>query len=116
MSWPFAYDNKRDLPTGLVPGTRRASETAAATLLGLRLVHGETTSLELLLIERAAGSAPLNIIDHLDESESARPSGVTIANDVNRVDLTDLREQLLELLLVSSERQITYVDSHSTFQ
>jgi hypothetical protein len=69
-----------------------------------------------MLIERAAGSAPLIIIDHLDESESARLSGFAIANDVNRVDLTDLREQLLELLLVSSEREISYVNSHGTFQ
>src|SRR5688572_32382912 len=84
-------------PTAAAAGARKA---AASRLLWLRLVDSEAAPLELLLVELFACGAPLGAVRHFDKPEPPRLAGGVIADQANRGDLADRREELFELLLI----------------
>lgn len=96
-------------------GEAAAAAAARALLLRFRLVDRQPASVEFLLIERAARGTALLVIRHFDERKAARAAGGLIADDANRPDFSLRCKELLELRFLGVERQISYVDSHSTF-
>jgi hypothetical protein len=97
--------------TATAAPTTRSTESAAS-LLRPGFVHAQPTSLELLLIERLAGSLTLTIVVHLNEGEAARSTRGVVTNNVHGVDSAMLGEELLELWLVRGIGEVAYEDSH----
>jgi len=89
-----------------------ALEPTAATLLRPCFVDGESAAVNFLLVECLTRRPSLRSVGHLDEAETARPAGSGIANQMNRTDLAEWGEQLLELRFFRAERQVAYVNSH----
>jgi hypothetical protein len=79
-------------------------ESTASPLLRPRLVDGQTTTLELLLMECIARGPSLRVVCHFDEREAARATRGVISDETYRIDLTDGREELFELRLFGIER------------
>jgi len=89
-----------------------ACETVVATFLRACFIDGQLSSFELLLIQRVARGAPLIVVVHLDEAETARASSLVVADETNRRHLPEGGEQLFELRLLGAIRQISDKDSH----
>jgi hypothetical protein len=118
--WLIPKGGQKRLPafaplTVTAPAAIPAGEAATAALtpfLRPGFVDGEATSLEFLLIQRFARRPSLSVVVHYDEAEAARTPGLVIADQTNRGDVTERREELLELRLFGIKRQISYVDLH----
>src|SRR5262245_33177264 len=78
----------------------------AAARLGPRFVHGNLPAVQIGLVQRLDRRLSGFLRLHLDERESSRPAGHLIAHDVDRVDRSDRREDLLEPVLVRTERKV----------
>src|SRR3990170_1265852 len=87
--------------------------TAAARACELRLrpglVDGEASSPELCLVQRRHGLLRLFVAAHLHECESTRTACRHVAHDAHRVDLSELREQILELRFPRVVREISNI-------
>src|SRR5215470_9306972 len=81
---------------------------AAASLLGLGLVHLQSPSLEVLIIESADGFA--GSFFHLHESEASGRSGFPVGDQGHRGHGAVLGEDLTNTLFGGREGQVTYID------
>src|SRR5690606_15504591 len=104
-----------DLPArlGAPSAAAAAAESAAAAArpghLGTRLVDREAPAAEAVIVELRHSLLRTFVSRHLHEGESARAAGLTIANDVHRVDGTRFAEQRLEVRLVGFVGEIADV-------
>lgn len=101
--------------------TTKAAATAAATakaaarrtiLLWPGLVDGQSTTGKLIAVERLDRGVGRFLRLHLDETEATRTPSVAISDDIRRINLTRLTEQLLEILLRHAERKVAYVQTN----
>jgi hypothetical protein len=92
-----------------------ARRTAVSSDALARFVHGEAPALQFrvvqILDDRLHGLGRF----HLDESESARPSGLAVHDQGHGLDLAVFGEQLADLLLGCTEGKVSYVDFLSHF-
>ena len=92
--------------------TTAAAAASTATTLGLwaRFVDDEVPAAKILAVEGVNGTASVIVVGNFDESEAARLSRETIANEIDtRGSNTDLSEPLLELLFRRGKRKVTHV-------
>src|SRR5438552_1983480 len=73
-----------------------ASAAAAAVLARLRLIHGETASLDLLAVEGGDGGLGFLVAAHFHEPEPLGSAGVAVHNDLGRLHGPVRREHLFE--------------------
>ena len=95
-----------------------AAETAttAPIRFGPRLVHGEIAAAQRILVELLNRLLRILVGGHLHEREAARAARHLIAHDGDRLDLTGLSEEILQILLAGAEREIAHkkFPSHSS--
>src|SRR5688572_1019908 len=58
-----------------------------------RLVDAQAPSAELLPVQRRDGAVGIGTV-HFDEAEAARPAGLPVGHQLDRLDLAELTEQL----------------------
>src|SRR5207245_11463379 len=89
------------------PGPTVAAWTARSCALRLwpRLVHDEVSVSEESPVEHLDCLASFFLGRHLDEPESARPSGVLVRDDPNGLDVSGLLAELAKVLFGGLERQ-----------
>jgi len=75
----------------------------------LRLVDGEASASELMLVELRNSTTCALIVVHLDERESSCLSGGTIANNIDGGDGASSLEERLKIGLVGFVRQVADV-------
>jgi hypothetical protein len=92
------------------PGPTIAAWTAGAGALRLwpRLVHDEVSVSEKPTVEHLDCLASFFLGRHLDEPESARPSGELVRDDPNCLDGPGLLEELAKVLLGGLEGEVSY--------
>jgi len=90
------------------PGPTIPARTAGTGALRLwpRLVHDEVSVPEEPTVEHLDCLASFFLGRHLDEPESARPSGELVRDDPNCLDGSGLLEELAKVLLGGLEREV----------
>jgi hypothetical protein len=117
---PAFKRRSRSLPAGFgapAPVTTAAESTAAALGLRTRLVNGESSPAELIVIERGDGILRIFVRGHLDEREAARLAGGLVAHHIDGVDRPGASEERPEVLFGRLKRQVSDVkfSSHVCF-
>ena len=95
--------------------TEATATTAAAAPAILRLFHGNLAALNVAAVQLLDGLAGLVVRRHLDEPEAARPTGLTIGDDLGVRDSAEAGEQFTEIQLGDAIGQIANIQSRSHF-
>jgi hypothetical protein len=77
-----------------------STATAAALAPGLTrlgLVHGETTTLTVLIVQAIDRGLSIGVAVHLDETESFAAAGLTVLNHFGALNGTELSEPRLQV-------------------
>jgi hypothetical protein len=84
--------------------------TATALLLRARFIDHQIAATEVLTVERVNGAISLFVIGDFNESETARLSRKTVADEIDcgRVD-TSLREKFMKRIFRGGKRKIPNV-------
>jgi hypothetical protein len=91
--------------------TETTTTTAAAALFaGSGFVDGQRTATEVVTVERLNGGASFIVI-HLDESEAAGTTGLSIGHEMDAMHGAVRGEQLREVVLGGRERKVPDVDA-----
>jgi hypothetical protein len=100
--------------TEAAASTTAATETtttaAAALFAGSGFVDGQRTATEVVTVERLNGGASFIVI-HLDESEAAGTTGLSIGHEMDAMHGAVRGEQLREVVLGGRERKVPDVDA-----
>ena len=96
--------------TAASAATAAAESAPAPARLRPRLIHGEVTPAELLVVQRADRFLRVVVGRHVDEGESARPSRRHVAHDVDGLDRARAAEQVLQILLGHRVREVSDVE------
>jgi hypothetical protein len=114
---PGLFQPKAGLPapastaaTGPRPTVAAWTTTTSACALWLRtrLVHDQVSVPEKPTVEHLDCLASFFLGRHLDEPESARPSGELVRDDPNCLDGSGLLEELAKVLFGGLEGQVPY--------
>jgi hypothetical protein len=93
-----------------VTSTPAAASAATAFSLGASFVDDKVPAAEILAVEGVDGAVGVFVVGNLDEGETARLPGKTIANEIDtRGSNTDLSKPLLHLFFRRGKRKITDV-------
>src|SRR3954447_5008361 len=93
--------------TAAAVATEAAAPAAESTFgLGPRFVDGERPATHLILVEFGRGLLRFLVSRHLDERETACPSGRRVAHHAHGFDVAGLAEQLLQLRLARGVRKV----------
>jgi hypothetical protein len=113
----------RDVGGGLTSTHRRALPTPASLtttglpswrFAGFRFIHPDSSTIHLLPVERRDSLSGALIV-HLDEGKTARFTGVSIHDEIDRIDFAVLLKQFADLLLGSTRREISNVNALSHY-
>jgi hypothetical protein len=98
------------MPTTTAAETTTAAPTAATLLLGTSFIDHQIAATEVLTVERVNGAISLFVIGDFNESETARLSRKTVADEIDcgRVD-TSLREKFMKRIFRGGKRKIPNV-------
>jgi RNase P/RNase MRP subunit POP5 len=87
-----------------------SSAGAAAFSLRTRFIHNQCAAQKILAVERFNRLVGFAVVANFGETESARLSGKTVAQQRKRIRLhTNFRKKRRYLLFRSLERQITHI-------
>jgi len=81
----------------------------------LRFVDRDGTAGEFFALESFNGGFSRPAVRHLHEAKAARAPGFTVSNDVDLFHSTILLEELAEVLISGSIREIANKDVHTKF-
>jgi hypothetical protein len=97
-------------PSASVPAPPSAT-ASAALCLGTCFIHHEVSPAKILTIQRVDRAIRVFVICHFNESEPARLSRKTVANQIDaRGSYTDLRKPLVQLLFRRGKRKISDIE------
>jgi hypothetical protein len=108
-----AFTPRAEAATTSATAAAAAEATAATTTTFLTrssLVDGEGTTAEVLTVDGLNGGATLVVI-HLDETEAAGTTGLSIGHEMNAMHGAVRGEQLREVVLGGRERKVPDVDA-----
>jgi len=87
--------------------TPTTAATTRALFTGTGFVNGQGSAIVLLAVERGNRRRSLFIAGHLDEAETFASAGLTVADDLRRLNLAVSAEQLFQLRSFDLVAQIT---------
>jgi hypothetical protein len=96
------------LPAALPTAAVAAVSTAATIFLGFGFVDIESAAVHVAAIDGSDGFVSCGVIGHFDESEAARPAGVTVGNQVDPIHCAELFKHRSNGSVGGVETEVSY--------
>lgn len=101
-------------PSGIAAAAESSAAAASAVFSRSSLVHVKRTGIDLDSVQCGDCGFRFLVVWHLDESESAGTSGISVGDNVHGINRAVLLEQASDRALCRVVTQVTYEDIHLT--